>query len=110
MSISYISVDIESDGPLIGVNSIVCFGAVIVEPSLTKTFYGQTKPMGTVYNKEALAISGFSRKEHEAFEDPKIVFERFQQWIKEHSKGQPVLISDNNGYDASWINYYFHFL
>lgn len=104
---SYIVVDVESDGGLLGVNSMVCFGAIVVEPTLSKTFYGKTKPIGTIYNSEALAISGFSRKEHEGFEDPEKVFIEFAKWIKENSVGQPILFSDNNGYDASWINWYF---
>ena len=37
----YIVVDVESDGQIIGINSMVCFGAVLVEPGLTKTFYGK---------------------------------------------------------------------
>ena len=32
----------------------------------------------------------------------------FAGWLKANSVGKPILISDNNGYDASWINYYFH--
>lgn len=32
----------------------------------------------------------------------------FAEWLGKNSKGRPTLISDNNGYDASWINYYFH--
>jgi len=104
---SYIVVDVESDGNLLGVNSMVCFGAVLVEPSLTKTFYGRTKPISDVYNPESLAISGFSREEHESFDDPEQVMKDFTKWISENSKGtKPILISDNNGYDASWINYY----
>ena len=42
---SYIVVDIESDGEIPFKNSMVCFGAVIVEPTLSKTFYGKTKPI-----------------------------------------------------------------
>ena len=105
---SYIVTDVESDGQIIGINSMVCFGAVIVEPSLSKTFYGQVRPISKQFDPEALAISGLSRKEHEAFDDPFDVMPKFAKWIKENSKGQPILISDNNGYDASWINYYFH--
>lgn len=105
---SYIVVDVESDGPIIGVNSMVCFGAVIVEPTLSKTFYGQVRPISKQYNPEALAISGFSRSEHEKFDDPFDVMPKFAQWINENSKGKPILIADNNGYDASWINYYMH--
>lgn len=105
---SYISVDVESDGPIIGINSMICFGAVIVEPSLSKTFYGQVRPLSKQFNPEALAISGFSRAEHEKFDCPFDVMPKFAEWIKNNSKGKPILISDNNGYDASWINFYMH--
>ena len=36
---SYIVVDVESDGPAPGIYSMVCFGAIVVEPTLSKTFY-----------------------------------------------------------------------
>ena len=36
-------VDIEADGPIPGDYSMICFGAVVVEPSLNKTFYGKLK-------------------------------------------------------------------
>lgn len=106
---SYIVVDVESDGGLLGTNSMVCFGAVIVdkEGRLNKTFYGQLKPISNEYNPEALAVSGFSRKEHEAFDEPIKVMIEFAKWIKENSVGAHILVSDNNGYDASWINWYF---
>ena len=32
---------------------------------------------------------------------------KFAKWIKENSIDKPILISDNNGYDAGWINLYF---
>jgi hypothetical protein len=32
----------------------------------------------------------------------------FAEWIKINNKGgRPIFISDNNGYDFAWINYYF---
>jgi len=106
---SYIVVDVESDGPMLYRNSMVCFGAVIVEPSLSKTFYGQTKPLMTAtYDPEALAISGFTREQHWKFDEPEKVMREFHDWIKENSVKTPILISDNNGYDASWINWYFY--
>jgi len=107
-TMSYIVVDVESDGPVQGLHSMVCFGAVIVEPGLTRTFYGKVKPISSEFNPEALAISGFSRKEHESFEDPQIVMPRFADWILENTEGKAILVSDNNGYDAPWINYYMH--
>ena len=45
----HVMVDIESDGPIPSDYSMVCFGAVIVEPSLDRTFYGQLKPISDKY-------------------------------------------------------------
>jgi len=106
---SYIVVDVEADGPVPGIYSMVSFGAVIVEPSLSKTFYGEVKPITNSWIPEALAISGFSREQHLEFEDPMPVIQRFDRWIKENSKGHPIFISDNLAFDYQWINYYFHF-
>lgn len=101
-----IVVDVESDGNLLGTNSMVCFGAVVVEEGLERTFYGQTTPISEKYNPEALAISGFSREEHKKFKDPLYTMYEFYNWLMENTNGKPILISDNNGYDASWINWY----
>lgn len=105
---SYIVVDVESDGPIIGNHSMVCFGAIIIEPTLSKTFYGKTKPISNIWKPDALAISGFSREEHEQFDEPEKVMKEFAKWIKENSIDKPIFISDNNGYDFAFINYYFH--
>lgn len=99
--------DVESDGQIIGRHSMVCFGVVKLTPELDTTFYGKVKPISDIYEQEALAVSGFNREEHLKFDDPKEVMNKFANWLKEHSVGRPILISDNNGYDASWINYYF---
>ena len=32
----------------------------------------------------------------------------FASWIDEHSTGRPLFISDNNGFDWGFINWYFH--
>ena len=101
-------VDVESDGPVQGINSMICFGAVVVEDGLKKTFYGKLKPISDEYIPEALEISGFSREEHETFDEPQKVMKEFDEWLSINVNGKPVLISDNNGYDAAWINWYFH--
>ena len=105
---TYVVVDVESDGEIIGLHSMVCFGAVIVENGLKKTFYGKTAPISTSYKPEALAVSGFTREQHGEFDEPEGVMKNFAKWLTDNCKGKPVLISDNNGYDASWINWYFH--
>jgi hypothetical protein len=103
-----VSVDVESDGPCPGKHSMVCFGAVIVESGLQRTFYGQMKPISDIYIPEALAISGFTREEHLKFADPYDTMLDFEIWLNKNIEGRPVFYSDNNGYDFSFINYYFH--
>jgi hypothetical protein len=105
---SYFMVDIESDGPIPGDFSMVCFGAVLVDEKLDRTFYGKTKPISDKFNPDALAISEFSREAHESFDDPAEVMQNFEDWIKANSKGRPVFISDNNGFDWMFICWYFH--
>lgn len=105
---SYFAVDVESDGQIPGLFSMVSFGAVMVS-DLSKTFYGKVRPISEDWKPEDLAISGHTREEHLTFDDPKEVMENFAEWIKENTKGQPVFISDNNGYDWSFVNWYFHY-
>ena len=87
---------------------MICFGAVIVEPALDRTFYGQLKPISDKFIPEALAVSGFSRQDCLAFPDPKPVMEQFKQWLQANSRGRLLFISDNNGFDWQFINWYFH--
>ena len=54
---SYIMVDVESDGPIPGDYSMVCFGAVVVEPGLPRTFYGRLKPISESWDEGALKVS-----------------------------------------------------
>ena len=106
---TYFMVDIESDGPIPGDYSMICLGAVIVEPDLSRTFYGKIKPISEKWIPEALQVSGFTREEAFAFDDPKQVMTEFQSWIYEQAKkDQPMFISDNNGFDWQFINWYFH--
>jgi hypothetical protein len=105
---SLVVVDVESDGPIPPDYSMVCFGAVIVDETLDKTFYGNTRPISDKYQNEALKISGFSRTEHESFDDPKKTMILFKEYLLSYSKGRPIFISDNPCYDWQWINYYFH--
>lgn len=107
---SYFSVDIEADGPAPGLYSIVSFGAVLVDSDLNKTFYAEIKPISESWIPDALAVSGFSREQTLSFEDPKEAMIRFEAWINQASKGRPIFIADNPGFDFAFINYYFHAL
>ena len=87
---------------------MVCFGAVIVEPELNRSFYGQLKPISETFLPDALAVSGFSREQCLDFDEPKSVMERFDVWLKENCQGRMIFVSDNNGFDWQFINWYFH--
>ena len=105
---SLIVVDVEADGPVPHLYSMVSFGAVVVEPSLALSFKGEVRPVSERWLPEALAVSGVTREQHLGFEEPGPVMERFERWIRESSKGRPVFASDNLAFDWQWINYYFH--
>jgi hypothetical protein len=105
---SYFSVDIEADGPAPGLYSMVSFGAVVVEPGLNRTFYAELKPISDRWIPDALAVSGFTREQVIRFEDPIPVMIRFEEWVNQNSKGRPIFIADNPGFDFAFINYYFH--
>lgn len=106
---SYIIVDVEADGPIPHKYSMVSFGAVVLDSTLTKTFYGQIRPISEQWIPEALAVSGFSREQHLLFEEPGVEMAKFREWLAASSNGKPVFISDNLAFDWQWINYYFHF-
>ena len=108
----WISVDIEADGPIPGDYSMICLGAVIIEqPSLINCFYGQLQPISNKFIPENLAISGFTRDETLVFDDPYAVMFKFNSWlenIKKQDTNRLFFLSDNNGFDWQFVNYYFH--
>jgi hypothetical protein len=105
---SYIMVDIESDGPVPGDYSMIELGAVVVDRKLERTFYGRLKPVSEKYNPEALNITGYTREDTLAFDDPLKVMTEFDVWIKKESSGKTIFISDNNGFDWMFVCWYFH--
>lgn len=89
---------------------MVCFGAVVVEPGLERTFYGQLRPISDKFIPQALGVSGFSREQTLAFEEPALVMQRFADWLASVSRERLMFISDNNGFDWQFVNWYFHHL
>lgn len=105
---AYVMVDIEADGPIPGDYSMVSIGAIIVEPDLKRTFHGQLRPISDRFVPESLKVCGFTREETLAFDDPLEVMTRFRDWVKQTCKGKAFFISDNNGFDWQFVNWYFH--
>jgi len=105
---SYVMVDVEADGPIPGDYSMVCLGAVIVEPRLARSFYGRLRPISEKWIPEALQVSGFSREQTLAFDEPVQVMLNLERWLGEETSKRPFFISDNNGFDWQFVCWYFH--
>jgi hypothetical protein len=106
--VSYFVVDVEADGPIPGDFSMVQLGCVMVEPGLTRTFRADLKPVSDRYAPQALAVCGLTREQTLAGEDPAEVMQRFDGWITGATRGRPVFVSDNNGFDWMFVCWYFH--
>lgn len=105
---AYIMVDIEADGAIPSDYSMVSFAAVVVKKELSQTFFATLKPISEKWIPEALNVSGYTREQTLEFEEPSIVMQNFADWLENEVKEKPYFISDNNGFDWQFINWYFH--
>src|SRR5258705_583318 len=80
-AMSYVMVDIESDGPIPGDYSMICFGAVLVSPTIDKTSYGKIRTISQQWIPIALAVSGFKREEELRLEAPRQMIQDFRDWL-----------------------------
>ena len=103
----WVMVDVEADGPIPGDYSMVALGAIVVEPELSRVFYNKLKPISEKWISEALAVSGFTREQTLLFHEPYEVMVNFDHWLRDLGE-KPYFISDNNGFDWQFVNWYFH--
>lgn len=106
---SYFMFDVESDGPIPNKYSMILLGVVKCDETLNKTFLGKLKPISDLWDPDSLKISGYTREETLNFDDPKEVMIQLDDWINKTTINRPIFISDNNGYDWQFVNYYFHY-
>lgn len=111
----YFIVDVEADGPVPPLYSMVCFGAVELNLESYRTgnwntFKGFTAPISEKWIPDALKVSGYTRAQHESFNHPEATMFDFLDWIEQSLPigAKPVFVSDNPAFDFQWINYYFH--
>lgn len=108
---TWVMVDVETDGPIPGDYSMLAIGAVIVEPGLGRTFLGKLRPISERFDQEAMKVNGISREEAMGFQTAYEVMQDFDHWLATNVKGRAMFISDNNGFDYQFVNWYFwHFL
>lgn len=106
----FISVDIESSGPVPGEFSMLSFGACLVDNPET-IFERTLKPLNWNADPEAMAVTGFSFEELEkSGTEPHQAMSDFDKWVKAAcgEDGTPVFVGLNASFDWSFVNYYFH--
>lgn len=105
---TYFMVDVEADGPIPGDYSMVALAAVVVEANLATTFSARLRPISLSWQAEALAVAGFEREQTLLFDPPGAVMKQFAAWLDAHTVGRALFVSDNNGFDWQFVNWYFH--
>lgn len=104
----YISVDIESSGPIPGSYSMLSLGACAVDAP-NESFYVEFKPISQNYVGDALRVSGFDLEQLAAKGQlPSEAMLAFLNWI-EFIAGdkKPVFVGFNATYDWQFVNWYF---
>lgn len=104
----YISVDVETSGPVPGEFSLLSIGACdALNPD--RVFQCELKPLSRNADPKALEISGLSLEELEVRGlAPADAMNALAQWIAALDGAAPVFVGFNAPFDWSFINYYFH--
>jgi DNA polymerase III epsilon subunit-like protein len=108
----FISVDVETSGPIPGDYSMLALGACVVGRG-DDGFYAELKPISDRSVPDALKVSGFQLGELVlSGEHPEDALTRFRDWVGRVCGGaRPVFVGFNAGFDWSFVNWYFiHFL
>ncbi len=106
---TYISVDVETAGPVPAQYALLSIGACLVDDA-SKNFYVELIPDRENFNREALNIS---RLDMESLKkngtDPIMAMRAFQEWVKSNTppNNVPVFVAFNAPFDWMFINDYF---
>jgi DNA polymerase III epsilon subunit-like protein len=105
----YISVDIETAGPIPGEYSMLSIGACAVENS-EHSFYVELQPINDNADPAALAVCKLSMETlKEIGKDPTAAMLEFSGWINQIAGGRnPVFVGFNASFDWGFVNWYFH--
>ncbi|WP_197387543.1 3'-5' exonuclease [Ralstonia pseudosolanacearum] len=106
----FISVDVETSGPIPGEYSMLSIGACLVDAPET-SFELTLKPLNRNADPEALAVTGFSLEELERNGvEPHQAMTEFDAWVTAACSevDVPVFVGLNAPFDWSFVNYYFH--
>ena len=106
----YVSVDVETAGPVPGEYSLLSIGACLVSDPAA-SFECTIKPVNDRADPDALAVTGMNLKELASTGlEPGAAMTSFAGWLTDvvPASHQPVFVGFNAAFDWSFINYYFH--
>lgn len=106
----FISVDVETAGPIPGEYSMLTLGACCVDQP-SKTFSCSIKPISDKFVSEALEITGLSLESlAKNGLPPDVAMQNFAAWVGSQCTQWelPVFVGLNAPFDWSFVNYYFH--
>lgn len=116
---AYISVDVETDGPIPGPYSMLSLGMAFcgsfdgrsmeLTPLPKRTFYIELRPISEDFEYEALHVNGLDRnrllREGRA---PELAMEEAGLWIDQVSgDNRPIFVGYPAAFDWMWVNWYF---
>lgn len=111
----FISVDVETSGPIPPAFSLLSIGACSVAPvrslDTPDTFYCTVKPLTDAGSDPvALQVTGLSLEELALTgKEPAEAMLSFGEWITATTgEASPIFVGLNAAFDWSFINYYFH--
>jgi len=107
----YISVDVETSGPIPGDYSMLSLGACVVG-NPNGGFYIEIRPLNDNAIPESLKVSGFEMARlSKTGESPEVAMAKLAAWAKNVAgDNKLVFVGFNAGFDWSFVNWYFiHF-
>ena len=109
MAETYISVDVETAGPIPGAYSLLAIGACVVG-NPKETFYTELCPINEAFVSPAMEAIGRTFNEFiKSGRNPLDAMREFRTWIDRVSyETTPVFVGFNATFDWSFINWYFH--
>jgi ribonuclease T len=108
----FISVDVETSGPIPGDYSMLSLGACVLGAK-EDGFYVEIKPLNDNAVPDALKVTGFDLgKLAKSGERPEDAVAKLLVWVQQVSgTKKPIFVGFNAGFDWSFVNWYFiHFL
>lgn len=115
----YISADVETDGPVPGVYSLLSFGFAVVGrydgvrferlAPRERCLYRELRPITEEFDPEAMQVNGLSRERLlREGADPQQAMTEAAEWVREVSDGhRPVLVAYPVAFDWAFLYWYF---